>query len=429
MTPRVVLRAVAAAAVAGALVATAATVAAAAAPTAGAALGGATRTAASSPSTAAARRPLTILAAVNRDPEFSLLAAALNATGLDGALGNRTASLTLFAPTDGAFTGLAKLLGWKGRTKASVLPYLLTALRTLNGGKDPVPLLASILKYHVAAGGITAKALVAAGGYTPLEGPRVRLSADGKRLIDAAPAVADPALLRTDRLYQNGVVHVIVGVLLPLEVGGKSPARPTKKPATPAKPTKTIAGLATGTPSLSILVQALAAVDLVKVVADAGASLTVFAPTNGAFLALARDLGYGSTKVDGVFAFLVKALTRLGNGDPAPLLKAILTYHVLPTKKGSAALLGTGAQTTVQGGRLLVTPAGEVVDLAPAVGNAKITTADIGATNGVVHLVNRVLLPIKVCPVSARAYCVARRLGLDAKACRCVRRYHYKRHY
>ncbi|GAB0488884.1 hypothetical protein MMPV_000097 [Pyropia vietnamensis] len=362
----------------------------------------------------------TILQAVAGQPkEFSLLAAAVKAAGLAPVLGDPSASLTVFAPTDSAFMGLAKTLGWKGGSKASALTFILSQLKALNGGKDPTPLLASILKYHVTSGAVKAQALVKAGGYTPLEGPRVRLSADGKRLMDAAPAVADPALLRTDLVVRNGVVHVISGVLLPLAVQPKAPAKVTPM---------TIAQLASSTPSLSILVQALAAVDLVKVVADPKASLTVFAPTNAAFLSLAKVLGYKSNKMDGVFAFLVQELTRLGNGDPKPLLTSILTYHVLPTKKNSAALLGRGSQKTVQGGLLRVTRSGEVIDRALGQRNAKIQTADVKASNGVVHVVNRVLLPGPVCPTRLVQSCSKLRGFLNLKTCRCqLRTRYYKR--
>lgn len=367
----------------------------------------------------------TILSAVTGSKDFTLLAAAVKAAGLAPTLGDPSASLTVFAPNNEAFLALAKTLGWKGGSNAAALKFILDALRTLSKGADPAPLLATILKFHVTKGAVKAKALVAAGGYTPLVGPRVKLGADGKTLIDAAPAVADAKLLSTDTVVSNGVVHVISRVLLPLAVGGKAPAA---KPEAP-KPTQTIAQLASGTPDLSILVKALAAADLVGVVANAKASLTVFAPTNAAFLALARTLGYRSKEMDGVFPFLVKQLTAMGKGDPVPLLKAILTYHVLPTRKGAVDLLGRGPQKTVQGGQLRVTRKGVVVDLASFVANGKITTADVAATNGVVHLVSRVLLPIPVCPAPASRLCAALGRRLDAKNCRCARRRRYSKGY
>lgn len=119
----------------------------------------------------------------------------------------------------------------------------------------------------------------------------------------------------------------------------------------------------------------------------------------------------------------------MGKGDPVPLLKAILTYHVLPTRKGAVDLLGRGPQKTVQGGTLRVTRKGVVVDLASFVANGKITTADVAATNGVVHLVSRVLLPIPVCPAPASRLCAALGRRLDAKNCRCARRRRYSKGY
>jgi len=187
----------------------------------------------------------------------------------------------------------------------------------------------------------------------------------------------------------------------------------------------TIAQIAVATPQLSLLVKALTAAGLVDTVADAKASLTVFAPTNAAFLALARTLGYkGKADADKAFAFVVAALTKLGGGDPVPLLKKILLYHVLPKKAVAATIVGAGPLTSVQGSQLKVLKNLEVVDLAPAVTNAKIIKADIMASNGVVHLVNRVLLPLAICPAGAAAFCRARSAVLDAKKCRCVRRVH-----
>lgn len=95
---------------------------------------------------------------------------------------------------------------------------------------------------------------------------------------------------------------------------------------------------------------------------------TVFAPTNDAFKA-------------------VPAKTMAELKDPAKL-KALLTYHVVP-KKVTAAEVRTGPARTANGADVALSKAGDFV----TVEDAMVQTADIGATNGVVHVVDRVLIP------------------------------------
>lgn len=95
---------------------------------------------------------------------------------------------------------------------------------------------------------------------------------------------------------------------------------------------------------------------------------TVFAPTNDAFKA-------------------VPAKTMAELKDPARL-KALLTYHVVP-KKVTAAEVKTGPARTANGADVALSKAGDFV----TVEDAMVQTADIGATNGVVHVVDRVLIP------------------------------------
>ena len=98
---------------------------------------------------------------------------------------------------------------------------------------------------------------------------------------------------------------------------------------------------------------------------------TVFAPTNEAFKAVPQ-----------------KTLDEVA-ANPA-LLKAVLTYHVLPAKVGSADVKTSNVKT-VQGANVAVSKSGEFV----TVEDAMVQTADIAATNGVVHTIDRVLMPPK----------------------------------
>ena len=116
------------------------------------------------------------------------------------------------------------------------------------------------------------------------------------------------------------------------------------------------------------------------------AGLTVFAPTNAAFNTLATQLGLADGPA------LVAAL-------PKEALASILSYHVLPAKKSAAELTSGGAtQDTIYSfdgavTKLNLTTTNGVVIKDAVLTDAKVTTADVAATNGVVHIVDKVLVP------------------------------------
>lgn len=143
--------------------------------------------------------------------------------------------------------------------------------------------------------------------------------------------------------------------------------------------TNTIADIAVSNPNFSILVDALMKADLVGAVSDETANLTVFAPTNDAFTSLLSDLGATSL-----------------NDVPVETLKSILLYHVIGTKAMSGDLQ-TGYYST------LSTFSGNPMDVYITVdngvtinNNTKVTTANVQADNGVIHVVDRVILPPSV---------------------------------
>ena len=142
-------------------------------------------------------------------------------------------------------------------------------------------------------------------------------------------------------------------------------------PAFAGNPGKSIAQLAAATPQLSTLLTAVKAAGLAEVLSGAG-NFTVFAPTNDAFAALPAGT------VEALLADK-EALTR------------ILTYHVSPDYYPARALLGNrGRVPTVQGGFLRVDAQGEAVHIN---GGTRVIAADIMASNGIVHLIDKVLLP------------------------------------
>jgi uncharacterized surface protein with fasciclin (FAS1) repeats len=150
-------------------------------------------------------------------------------------------------------------------------------------------------------------------------------------------------------------------------------------------PTSNIAELATSA-GLTSLVAAATKAELVDELSDASARLTVFAPTNAAFDALAVQLGF----TDG--PAMVTAL-------PPEALASILTYHVLPTRQNASQLSG-GAATQPTLYSFDGSPATVAIDASAGVrvGDAVLTqatvaTADQRATNGIVHIVDKVLVP------------------------------------
>lgn len=143
------------------------------------------------------------------------------------------------------------------------------------------------------------------------------------------------------------------------------------------QPSQDIVQLAQATPDLSILVEAVVAAGLVGTLQGAG-PFTVFAPTNAAFASLLTELG-------------VTKEALLANTS---LLTSVLTYHVLGSKVESAQIPLGAAITTVQGGTLRIDAAGAGLAITDARGRkANIVTANIQAKNGVVHVIDKVILP------------------------------------
>lgn len=133
---------------------------------------------------------------------------------------------------------------------------------------------------------------------------------------------------------------------------------------------KTIAEIAAGNPDFSTLVSALKAADLVETLNGKG-PFTVFAPTNEAFAKLPAGT-------------LQKLL------DNPEQLKKILLYHVVAGDIKSSDVK-PGDVKTVEGSDITIS----MKDGKVMVNDAEVTTADIDASNGVIHVINNVLIPAK----------------------------------
>jgi uncharacterized surface protein with fasciclin (FAS1) repeats len=134
--------------------------------------------------------------------------------------------------------------------------------------------------------------------------------------------------------------------------------------------TGNIVAVAKATPELSTLVEAVSAAGLVKTLEGPG-PFTVFAPTNQAFE------GLGST---------LNTLLKPANKEE---LAGILTYHVVPGELKAADLSNGQKLKTVQGDQLTV----KVADGEVTVNGAKVAMPDVAASNGVVHVIDEVLVP------------------------------------
>ena len=133
---------------------------------------------------------------------------------------------------------------------------------------------------------------------------------------------------------------------------------------------KTIVDVAAGNPDFSTLVAAVKTAGLVETLSGDG-PFTVFAPTNEAFAKLPEG------KVDSLLADI-------------PTLKKILTYHVVAGKVMAADVVGLDSATTVQGDEVKIAVVDGKVKLNDS---AMVTATDLEASNGVIHVIDTVLIP------------------------------------
>ncbi len=165
--------------------------------------------------------------------------------------------------------------------------------------------------------------------------------------------------------------------------GAKMAAKTVTVGGAPMYPTKNIIENAVNSKDHTTLVAAVKAADLVATLSSAG-PFTVFAPTNAAFAKLP--------------AGTVETLLKPEN---KAMLASILTYHVVAGKLSAKAIVaaikaggGKTVVTTVQGEKLTVSMMGKQVMLTDAKGGmSHVTIADVNQSNGVIHVVDAVLLP------------------------------------
>ena len=330
--------------------------------------------------------PATVLDLAIEAGQFSTLAAAIDAAGLTETLQGE-GPFTVLAPTDAAFDAAFEALG-------------ITAEDLLASD-----LLADILLYHVLPIEADSQLVATLDGQsveTALAGETVDVTVDGGTIMVDKAEVVSP-----DLQAENGIVHVINGVLLPDEAvaafGVATDDEMTEESTTTTTTTTTTAAPADSTTTteavdgdagegpgtivdvavengFDTLVAAVQAAGLVDVLSDPDAELTVFAPTNEAFDAALTELGLTAEEL-------------LADTE---LLTAILTYHVLEgIVDSSAAIAADGTDVaTLQGATIGVSVVDGGVVLTDQVDRtANVTTADVAASNGIVHVIDNVILP------------------------------------
>ena len=267
---------------------------------------------------------------------FSTLLTALEAAGLDATLADEDSDFTVFAPTDEAFEALPE-----------------GTLDTLLADTD---LLTDVLLYH-----IITDSVVGSDTALSLAGTTQLMANEAKLAITVrgdALYLNESLVIDTDIEASNGVIHVIDAVLTPTAIG---------------EPQGSIVDLALASPDLTTLVTALQAADLVSALADEDALFTVFAPTDEAFAALGED----------AIAALLADTDALTN---------VLLYHVV-----AGAAVDSIDATALYGEMVtMLNEADVTIDVRDGglyINDSKVIIKDIPATNGIIHVIDTVLLP------------------------------------
>ena len=280
--------------------------------------------------------PQSIVDVATANGSFTTLIAALEATGLDTTLSDMDSKFTVFAPTDDAFA----LLG------QDVIDALLADTDTLS----------DILTYHVISGEVDSSAAISSAGslVEMVNGDSIGLSLDGDNLL-----VNTATVILVDVAADNGVIHVIDAVLTP--------------PADKGTPTMNIVDTAVAAGDFGTLVTALQAAGLDATLADETQSFTVFAPTDAAF-----------GMIDPETLNLLIADTDA--------LSSVLLQHVVSGEVNSvtAYTLNGSSATTASGAAIPVAINTELDTL--TFGGATVQTTDIYTTNGIIHVIDTVVI-------------------------------------
>ncbi|TAG01423.1 MAG: fasciclin domain-containing protein [Betaproteobacteria bacterium] len=306
-------------------------------------------------------KPVSILATAQATPDLSSLVAAVQFASDNNDLVNllgAAGTLTVFAPTNAAFDKLAVTL--TGNTNAKAADILVPANKAL---------VKAVLQYHVLTSKVNAAQIPFGKAITPAAGGIFKIDN-----VNSKPVITDGRnrksnITATDIEASNGVVHLIDLVLLPAN--------------------KDIVTTAIDSaPEFTSLVAALQFAsdngDLVTLLKSTG-PFTVFAPTNAAFDALAKELtGNASAVATDILVPANKALIR-----------SVLQYHVLAARVLKADILpNTAINTALAGKSFTIQASATAVTITDGRNRiANITATDVLTSNGVIHVIDKVILP------------------------------------
>lgn len=147
--------------------------------------------------------------------DFDMLLTALQVTGLDAAVDDPDAELTVFVPPDSAFISLAQDLGYEGEDEEGAFQTIVDAATVLNP-EDPLSVVSSILTYHVSPGEQDSTAVLGSETLATLQGGEIGVA--GATLVDQDSNATDPTIVQTDLQASNGVAHVIDEILRPVDL-------------------------------------------------------------------------------------------------------------------------------------------------------------------------------------------------------------------
>ncbi|WP_194974045.1 fasciclin domain-containing protein [Aquiflexum lacus] len=302
-----------------------------------------------------------LVQAANAAGLTTLLNAVEAIPGLGSALTSAPA-ITVFAPDNAAF---ASALTEFGATDLNDL------VAKLGGAQN----LETVLGFHVVPAVAFSTDLAATNTFPTLSGQSLTVNSSGGAVtvVDAAGNTANVTTANVE--IENGVVHVINRVLIP-EID---------------LPTPNLVEAATDA-GLTILLDAVTAVDgLADDLLNADA-ITVFAPRNEAFVD-ALEL-FNAANLDQLVA-------RIGGIEN---LETVLGFHVVPAVAFSGDLAATNTFPTLGGQELTVTKNGSTVTVTDANGvTSTVVAADVAIENGVVHVIDKVLLPELTLPTVVEA--------------------------
>lgn len=372
----------------------------------------------------------------DNNQDFDILFNAVQQTGLADALSAADADFTVFAPTDEAFLKISRFFGYTGNKESAVIGVINKEFAKLNqldidssgGTYTEVYTLRNLILYHLVEGSkplaelnsltgdqrmLESVLFDTSPGVSDPESINFGLPYVDGSIGDASPNLINPKIVTelTDLPASNGVIHGIDRVLFPFYI------LPTPPAATIADVlAESGSGFDTDGQDFDILNMLLLTAE-VKEFADPDANLTLFAPTDEAFIKLDNVLsGYEADPEDSPFPAesreaaayeeiinylssieqINKSLPSGGTGDIVARLQDVLKYHLSAgTQTAEDIQSATAPITTLFEGTTIRFEDGKLIDQLPDFADPQLQTGKTGitASNGIIHAIDNLLLP------------------------------------